>query len=463
MARPRPGDAARVRDRRRASPATDSVRPMNQDMARRHRDAFAAAMLERSADPVALLWTGTEILRNGDSAYPFRPESNFWYLTGFREPDALLVLRPAADKPYTLFVPPRDPAKEVWFGRRVGVDGALEQLGADQAFSVEQLHAKLPELLAGADVLHYRTGRSPELDTRVLGLLNAMRDRTRDGTRSPEGVVDPGVILGEQRLRKSDDELAVMRRAAAITRDAHLAAMKALGPGVAEYEIEAIVNGTFRRAGGWGPGYTSICAGGANACVLHYITNDAQMGGDDLMLLDAGCEFDGYTADVTRCFPASGTFTAVQRELYDVVLAAETAACDSVRPGATFHSVHDVALRALVEGMLAHELLTGDVDENIENGGYRRYFMHRTSHWLGIDVHDVGAYYTPEKDSRPLEPGMVLTVEPGLYVSPDDDQAPERYRGIGIRIEDDVLVTADGHENLTGAIPKTTADVEAAC
>jgi len=435
---------------------------VNPQMAKAHREAFEAAMLERSDDPVAILGSGHERLRNGDVPYPFRPHSHFWYLTGFAEPDAYLVLRPASQTPLTFFVRPRDREMEIWNGRRAGVEGMIERFGADAAHPVEALFERLPDLLRGADTLYARTGEDHDFDARLLALANRLRDKTRDGTTGPPGVVDPGTLLNELRLFKSDDELAILRRAAAITEEAHRAAMAALEPGVHEYEIEAVVDGTFRRRGGWGPGYGTIAASGANACILHYRENDARVGEDDLMLLDAGCEVDGYTADVTRTFPAAGRYSPAQREMYEVVLAAQRAALDQVRPGHTFLSVHERALETLVRGLLDLELLAGTVEEHLEGGGYRKYFMHKTSHWLGLDVHDVGSYFTGTS-SRPLEPGMVMTIEPGLYVPEDDEIAPERMRGVGIRIEDDVLVTADGHENLTAAVPKTVAEVEAAC
>ncbi|MCB9896635.1 MAG: aminopeptidase P N-terminal domain-containing protein [Planctomycetes bacterium] len=432
-------------------------------MAAAHRARFLSAM----EDGVAVFPTGPERVRSRDTHYKFRPDSDFWYLTAFAEPDAVAVFAPHHDDgPFVLFVRPRDPEMETWNGRRAGVEGATAIYGADTAYPIEKLDELLPKLLKGADRLYYATGRDPDLDRRVHAWTAALNAKSRDGVLGPRTVVDPATILHEARLFKTPEELELLRKAAAITDEAHRAAIEAVAPGVIEYEVEAVVDGTFRRRGGWGPGYTTIAASGDNANILHYVNNDQPARDGDMFLLDAGCEYMGYTADVTRTFPVSGRYSPAQRELYEVVLASQVAAVEHVRPGVTFQSVHEVALRKLVEGMIGLELLRGTVDENIESGTFRKYYMHKTSHWLGIDVHDVGCYHVDGegengKVSRALEPGMVLTVEPGLYVTAADDQAPERLRGIGIRIEDDVLVTADGHENLTAAIPKTVADVEA--
>jgi Xaa-Pro aminopeptidase len=433
---------------------------MNPKMAATHRDRFMASL----DGGVAVFCTGSEQVRSRDTHFKFRPDSDFWYLTAFPEPDAVAVLR--ADNGtghFVLFVRPRDPELETWNGRRAGVEGARRRYGADEAHPIEALDAELPALLKGASNLTYATGYDKDFDARLLGALRSMNERTREGVLGPVQVRDPAPQLHELRLHKQSDELDLMRQAAAVTNDAHRAAMKALSPGMFEFEIEAIVDGTFRAAGGWGPGYTTICASGDNANVLHYTTNDMAVRDGDLLLLDGGCEIEGYTADVTRTFPVSGSFSEPQRELYEVVLASELAGIEQVRPGESFDSVHATALRTLVTGMIEIGLLSGSVDEAIESGSYKPWFMHRTSHWLGLDVHDVGLYMDGAGSSRPLAEGMILTVEPGLYISADDTTAPERFRGIGVRIEDDVLVTADGHENLTAAIPKTIAEIEAAC
>jgi Xaa-Pro aminopeptidase len=424
--------------------------------------AHRAALMNALGGGVALVRSGAERIRNRDTHFRFRPESDFWYLTAFREPDAVLVLRPAADRERcVLFVRPRDPEMETWNGRRAGVEGAVSEYGADAAFPIDQLDKELPRLLRGHERLLHAAGLDADFDARLHALLRESHQRSRDGVRLPTQLVDLGSVLHELRLRKSPDELAVMRRAAALTAQAHAAAARATRPGAGEWEIEAEVEHAFRRGGGWGPGYPTICATGANATILHYTSNGQRVREGEALLLDAGCEVDGYTADVTRCFPSGATFTPPQRALYDVVLRAQLAGLAQVRPGAAFHSVHEAALRVLVEGLIDLELLPQGVDAALESGAYRRWYMHRTSHWLGLDVHDVGAYHTPAGQSRPLEPGMVLTVEPGLYVAADDERAPEALRGIGIRIEDDVLVTPQGHEVLTAAIPKQPSELEA--
>ncbi len=427
-------------------------------MAAAHRAVFMTAL----GDGAALVRTGSERIRNRDTHFRFRPDSDFWYLTAFREPDAVAVLRPqAATERFVLFVRPRDPDMETWNGRRAGVEGAVRDYGADAAFPIAQLEQELPRLLRGHERLLHAAGQDAEFDARLHALLRESHQRSRDGVRLPTQRVDLGTVLHELRLRKSPAELAVMRRAAELTAQAHCAAARATRPGAGEWEIEAEVEHAFRRGGGWGPGYPTICAAGANATILHYTSNNLRVREGEALLLDAGCEVDGYTADVTRCFPSGAGFTAPQRAIYDVVLRAQLAGIAQVRPGAAFHSVHDAALRVLVEGLIDLELLPQGVDAAIQSGAYRRWYMHRTSHWLGLDVHDVGPYHKPDGSSRPLEPGMVLTVEPGLYVAADDERAPEALRGIGIRIEDDVLVTPQGHEVLTAAIPKLPAELEA--
>ncbi len=442
---------------------------MNPEMATAHREGFLAALDQAGSGAIAVLPTGKERVRSRDTHYRFRPDSDFWYLTAFPEPDAVAVLIPGRKEgPFILFVRPRDPEMEIWHGKRFGVEGAQEVFGADEAYPIGELDRCLPSLLKGAKQMYYRTGENADFDRKLLSWLSETHLKTRDGITGPGVVRRPGELLHEMRLVKSEDEIDFLRRAADITSQAHQAAMKALGPGTAEYEIEALVDGTFRRLGGWGPGYPSIVAGGSNACILHYTENMEVVSEGDLLLLDAGCEINGYTADVTRTFPSTGKFSEVQRVLYEVVLNAQLRGIEMVSPGNTFYSIHEETTATLVQGMIDAGLLDGDLQENLESEAYRRYFMHKTSHWLGIDVHDVGSYFQGSGEggdpvSRPLEPGMVLTVEPGIYVSPEDEKAPERFRGLGIRIEDDVLVTAEGHDVLTGSIPKTVDDVEAAC
>ncbi len=435
---------------------------MNQQMAKAHREALMARM----NGGVAIFRAGPERIRNRDTHYRFRPDSDFWYLTGLREPDAVAVLIPDAVKDsYVLFVRPRDPEMETWNGRRTGVEGAKELYGADAAYPIAALDTELPKLLRGASRLHFTTGHDSDFDRKLLGWLHEMFMRTRDGVTGPPELVEAGVALHELRLFKSSEEIAALRRCAELTNRGHRAAMSAVREGCGEWELEALIDGAFRAGGGWGVGYPSIVAAGANATVLHYNTNNERVGKGSCLLVDAGAECDGYTADVTRCAPASGRFSAPQRALYEIVLASQLAGIAAALPGRSFVSVHDTSTRVLIEGLISLGLLTGSVEEALASGSYKRFYMHRTSHWLGLDVHDVGTYFITaadgSKQSRPLQPGMVLTVEPGLYVNADDEAAPAAFRGIGIRIEDDVLVTAEGNDVLTKDIPKSIADVEA--
>jgi len=420
------------------------------------------ALLERMEGGVAVVATAAARLRNGDSEYRFRPDSDFHFLTGFREPDAVLVLckgRPEGEQ--VLFLQPRNPEQETWTGRRLGVDRAPAELGFDEAHPIGELDALLPGLLRGRDPLFWRTGLRLDLDQRILPVVNALRLRVREFNSSPARIVDPSLLLHEMRLRKDAHELASMRRAAQITSAAHVAAMRATAPGRHEYEIEATVEYEFRRRGANGPAYPSIVASGANATILHYHENSRRMAAGDLLLLDAGSEVDCYAADVTRTWPVSGTFSPPQRRVYELVLAAQHAAIAAVKPGASVNDAHDVAVRTLVDGLRALGLLPGSTEEILQSRTYRRFYMHRTGHWLGLDVHDAGAYFATPGEHRRLEAGMVVTVEPGLYFPEDDATVLAEYRGIGVRIEDDVLVTGSGNEVLTLACPKEVSELEA--
>jgi Xaa-Pro aminopeptidase len=418
--------------------------------------------MERIGDrAVAVFHSPPEVLRNGDAHFPFRQSSDLYYLSGFREPETTIVLRPGAESErFVMFVRPRDPEREVWDGRRAGVDGAQETYGADAAYPVSELGQRLPELVANTDDLHYSLGVDLDFDRKITAMMATLRMRERRGRKPPHRVVDPRAELHEMRLVKKPDEIALLRKAAEVTSEAHIEAMKQAAPGVFEYELEAALDYTFRRRGGTGPGYTSIVGAGVNATILHYIENNCELSDGDLILIDAGCEFDLYTADVTRTFPANGTFNEHQRKCYELVLSVQEEAIRMTKPGATIDEIHDHCVRGLTSAMIELGLIEGPVDEAIEAETYRRFYMHRTSHWLGMDVHDVGSYNRDGK-ARPLEAGMVITIEPGLYI-PDEEDIPEPLRGIGIRIEDDILVTADGHENLTSSVPKTVAEVEAA-
>ncbi|HWE23739.1 MAG TPA: aminopeptidase P N-terminal domain-containing protein [Myxococcales bacterium] len=421
-------------------------------------------MRELTPGPSVAVFPATPVAtRNHDVEHPYRADSDLFWLTGFEEPEAVAVLS-TEGTPLTLFVRPRDREREIWNGRRAGVDGAKASFGAGRAFTVDELDKELPSLVAPARTLYYRLGAvDAAFDARIARMLHGMRMRARAGSPGPTRIEDPGQIVHELRLHKSADELRALRKAIDLTRKAHLAAMAAGRPGAHEYELQAVLEREFRGGGGRGWGYYPIVAAGANATVLHYNDNADEIRDGDLVLIDAGAEVDLYTADVTRTFPASGRFSATQRAAYALVLSAADTAIAAARPGETLDALHDRAVRVLSEGMVKLGLLSGDVDQLIKDNAFRRYYMHRTSHWLGLDVHDAGNYRGPDGEPRRLEPGMVFTIEPGLYVAPDDDKAPAELRGLGIRIEDDILVTDAGHENLTAAIPRTIADVEAAC
>ena len=428
---------------------------------RQRCEAYMNAMEPSS---VAIVHSPPETIRSADVHFPFRQSSDLYYLTGFREPEATLILAPSQeqDQRIVLFVRPRDPERETWDGRRAGVAGVLQAGIADVAYPNTELHQHLPKLVANVDYLYYSLGLDETFDTVIARLLARLRTQERKGNRPPSHVVDPRVVLHEMRLRKSTEELHLLRKAADITKQAHLAAMQIAAPGCTEYELEAVIHYTFRRLGGMGVGYPSIVGSGANATILHYIENSRTIQDGDLVLIDAGCEYEFYCADVTRTFPANGAFSGPQRQCYECVLQAQEAAIALARPGSTIQEIHNCAVEHLTQGMIDLGLLQGPLSECLEEKRFRRYYMHSTSHWLGMDVHDVGAY-SSSNGPRSLEPGMVITVEPGLYIHPEDEQAPPEFRGIGIRIEDDIVITREGNENLTESIPKRVKDVERAC
>jgi Xaa-Pro aminopeptidase len=408
---------------------------------------------------VALLLSAPEAAFGHDVAYRYRQDPDLFYLTGFPEPDAAAVLD-AEKKRFVLFVRPRDRAKETWDGRRAGPEGAVSAYGADEAFPIGELAARLPDLLRSASVLHYAFGASAEGDRLVGEVLTRFRREARNPLRGPVTVSDPTSVLHEMRLVKGPDELEVMTRSCAIAAEAHRAAMRLAAPGRFEHELEAVVDATFRSKGASGPAYPTIVAGGANATILHYIENSAPLGGGDFVLVDAGCELQGYAADVTRTYPVSGRFSDPQRRVYELVLAAQKAAIASIAPGARVEDVHTAARTVLVDGLLTMGVLAGDPAEIIARNEDQRFSLHRTSHWLGLDVHDRGRYVEPDGTSRTLVPGMVLTVEPGLYFRLDEEGVPEELRGIGVRIEDDVAVTESGANVLSAEAPKEIADLE---
>ncbi|NEV63050.1 Xaa-Pro aminopeptidase [Thiorhodococcus minor] len=424
---------------------------------KRRRRALAKQI---GPDSLAILPAAREAIRNRDVHYPFRQDSDFGYLTGFMEPDAFAVVVPGRKEgEFVLFCRPRDEEREQWDGSRLGVEGAIAQLGADEAYPLSDLDEVLPTLIDGRDRLYFPIGADPGLDAKVMGWVNQVRARARAGARAPDTFVVIDSLLHEQRLRKSKAEARVMRRAARISAEAHCRLMQLCRPGMHEYDLEAELEHACAVRGARHLAYPSIVGGGKNACVLHYTENAARLEDGDLVLIDAGCELDGYASDITRTFPVNGRFTPPQRALYDLVLKAQLAAIKKARPGARWNEPHEAAVRVLTKGLVALGVLDGKVGKLIKDEAYKPYYMHRTGHWLGMDVHDVGAYKR-HGDWRVLEPGMVLTIEPGLYM-PSTDAVPEAYRGMGIRIEDDVLITDDGHEILSAGVPKDPSAIEA--
>jgi Xaa-Pro aminopeptidase len=418
---------------------------------------------------IAIIPTAPEAMRNNDADYPYRHDSSFYYLSGFTEPDAVIVLIAGPASRAILFCREKNLEREIWDGYRHGPEAAREKFGFDAAFAIEELDAELPKLMANAPAIFYALGSDAKLDAKVQAWLQSVRGQVRAGVTAPSAAYDIHVLLNEMRLIKDADEVAIMRRAARISAEAHARAMRVARPGMHEYQIEAELLHEFRRNGSQFPAYTSIVATGANACVLHYRAGDAVLQNGDLVLIDAGCELDGYASDITRTFPANGVFSGPQKTLYEIVLASQAAAIAEIGPGKRFTDGHDAAVRILAQGMLDTGLLNknkvGSLDDVIANGDYRQFYMHRTGHWIGMDVHDVGEYRDPapagaERPWRTLQPGMALTVEPGIYVRPGEG-VPEQYWHIGIRIEDDALVTADGCAILTEDAPKTVSDIEA--
>ncbi|MDX9873280.1 MAG: Xaa-Pro aminopeptidase [Spongiibacteraceae bacterium] len=433
-----------------------SNRISKQEFARRRRDLMA----QMEPDSIAIVPSACEVKRNRDTEYPFRQDSDFFYLTGFPEPDAVLVLLPGrAHGEVVLFCRERDPTMELWNGYRAGPEGACERYGADDAFPISDIDDILPGLIEGRERVYYSMGRNAEFDRRVMQWVNTIRAKVRAGAHPPGEFLDLDHVLHDLRLFKSAGELRVMREAGEITARAHVRAMQACRPGLYEYQLEAELIHEFMRSGARTPAYNSIVGAGDNACILHYTENDAQIRDGDLVLIDAGCELDHYAADITRTFPANGRFSAEQRALYEVVLAAQLAAIEAVRPGNHWNQPHDVTVQVITQGLVDLGLLDGEVNELIETEAYRAFYMHRAGHWLGMDVHDVGDYKVGGV-WRELEPGMVMTVEPGIYVSPHETSVARKWRGIGIRIEDDVAVTRTGCEILTGGVPKQPDEIE---
>ncbi|MCC7183307.1 MAG: Xaa-Pro aminopeptidase [Rhodocyclaceae bacterium] len=425
-----------------------------------HYAARRRRLAERMVDGVAVIPTAPERLRNRDTHYPYRHDSYFHYLTGFDEPEAVLVLEVRAGVPTAnLFCRPKDAEREIWDGFRHGPEAACEVFGLDAAWPIGELDARLPEILADRPRLLYAFGHDPTWDGCIARALEAVRQLARSGRTTPEAIVDVRAWLDRLRVTKDASEIDTMRRAAEISGRAHRRAMRSVRAGMWEYELEAELLYEFRRHGAQSPAYPSIVAGGASACVLHYVSNDRQLADGDLVLIDAGCELDGYASDITRTFPVNGRFSVAQREIYELVLAAQAAAVAAVAPGRHFNEPHEAAVRVLCQGLSDLGLLSGSVDDMIAEERYKRFYMHRTSHWLGRDVHDAGPYRVGETWPV-LAPGQVLTVEPGCYIRAAGD-IPEKYWHIGVRIEDDALVTEAGCELITAATPKTVAEIEA--
>ncbi|MFN2501207.1 MAG: aminopeptidase P N-terminal domain-containing protein [Pyrinomonadaceae bacterium] len=421
---------------------------------------FLNSMDENS---IAIIPAAHEARRSYDTEYKFRQDSDFWYLTAFPEPDAIAVLDKQAKKPYTLYVRPRNLEMETWFGRRQGVEGATKNYGAQRSASIETFGRDLGKLLDGHDILYYRFGVDEKLDLQILEYLSEQRVRRLKTPYPPHTIIDPTPIIGEMRLHKTPQEIELMQTAADIAGDAHILAMKRVRPGMNEFQVESLMESYMRDKGASGVAYNSIIGAGENATILHYVENNMPLKDGDLILIDAGAEYQGYASDITRTFPVNGKYSRAQREVYDVVLDVQLQCVEYTKTGNTVHGRQDFSIELLTEGMKKLGLLKGKTSDLIKKKSYMKYYMHGVGHYLGLDVHDAGRYFTDQtsKNSRPFAPGMVLTVEPGLYIPPDDKSAPAKYRGIGIRIEDDVLVTKDGNRNLTSKVPKHPDEIEA--
>jgi Xaa-Pro aminopeptidase len=421
--------------------------------------ARRAALLAKMSGGIAIVPTAPERIRNRDSDYLYRFDSYFYYLAGFPEPEAVLVLLGGPEPKSILFCREKHPERELWEGFRYGPEAAREAFGFDEAHPFSAIDDVVPKLIANRSALYYAPGLDPAWDARCLRWLNEVRALARTGVTAPVEIRDLRVALDEMRLVKDAHEIATMRRAATISAGAHVRAMRATRPGAKEYEIEAELLYEFRRHGAQFPAYWPIVAGGANACVLHYRDNSQPLADGDLLLIDAGCELDGYASDITRTFPVNGRFSGPQRAVYDLVAAAQAAAIAEVRPGTGWNAPHDAAVRVLAQGFIDLGLCTGSLDEVLEKEHYKQFYMHRTGHWLGLDVHDAGDY-KEHGEWKQLVPGMTLTVEPGCYIRPADG-VPEHFWNIGVRIEDDALVTAAGCEIVTAQAPKRVDDIEA--
>ena len=412
---------------------------------------------------IAIIPAAHEVTRSYDTEFKFHQDPDFRYLTGFPEPDAIAVINPSVKKPFTLYVRPRDPLMETWYGRRQGVEGAVKNYGADKAISIDKFASDLGKILNGHDVLYYRFAVDQKLDQMILGYLTEQRVRRLKTAYPPHTIKDTTIITGEMRLHKDEQEIGFMQKAADIAAEAHILAMKRVKPGMNEGQVESFMEAYMKDQGASGVAYNSIIGGGDNATILHYVENNMPLKDGDLILIDAGAQYEGYASDITRTFPVNGKFTKAQREVYDVVLDVQRKCIDFTVVGNTHQKRQEYSIELLTEGMKQLGLLKGKTQELIKKKAYLKYYMHGVGHWLGLDVHDAGRYYTDQQasQSRPYAPGMALTVEPGLYIPPNDKSAPAKYRGIGIRIEDDVVVTKDGNLNLTAGVTKDPDEIEA--
>lgn len=409
---------------------------------------------------VAVFASAHEVRRNQDTDFEFRQDTDFYYLTRLNEPDCVAVLLPNhPEHKYVLFVRPRKREEEIWIGLRAGVEGAVRDFGADAAYDIAELDRVLPKYLQNFHTLYYRFGHNSEFDQKVFGTIKHIRERVRGGVYAPTTIIDPMTIVHEMRLRKNEDDLTSLRRAASISAEGHVAAMQHCKPGMYEYELEAVVEYVFRKSGASGVGYPSIVGAGFNSTILHYNTNNDQIKDGDVVLIDAGAEYNIFSGDITRTFPANGKFTKAQQAIYEVVLNANKEVIKMVKPGVSFMALHDHSVDVVTQGLIDLGLLTGSVKDNVACKAYEKFFMHKTGHWLGMDVHDVGRYKLDD-DWRKLEPGMVFTVEPGVYIAAGAENVPEEFFNIGVRIEDDVVVTETGCEVLTTGVPKEPNEIE---
>lgn len=429
----------------------------NKEYAARRKDL----MLQMHKNSIAIISSAPEKIRSRDTHYPYKQNVNLSYLCGFPEPESVLVLIPGRENGETvLFCRDKDPLRETWDGYREGPNGAVKNFGADDAFPISDIDDILPNLIEGKDRLYYAIGKDPEFDKHLMDWINHVRSQRGNGALPPGEFVDLDHFINEMRLFKTAGEVKIMRKAGEISAKAHVRAMKASRPGVFEYQLQAEIEHEFAMSGSVGPAYSSIVGGGKNGCVLHYVENKDLLRDGDLVLIDAGCEYQNYAADITRTFPVNGKFSVEQAAIYDVVLKAQADAIAMIGPGIEYNKTNEATIRTITQGLVDLGLLQGDIDELIANEAHREFYMHGAGHWLGMDVHDVGDYKI-EGQWRVYEPGMVVTIEPGIYIAPGSPNIDEKWHGIAVRIEDDIVVTKDGNENLTSAVPKERNEIEA--